>query len=64
MLNATPFWTVPMVRSLAPLQLGRVPANASLTSAINDVLFSVMKDPAWIQEQLKLVCAHVMSHCP
>ena len=55
MLNATPFWTVPNVRALAPLQLGRMPLNASATGAINDKLFSVMKNPSWIQEQLKLV---------
>lgn len=55
MLNATPFWTVPNVRSLSPLQLGRVPLNASVTGAIKDRLFSVMKDPSWIEQQLKLV---------
>jgi hypothetical protein len=55
MLNATPFWTVPNFRTLAFLRLGMVPLNVSLTGAVNDRLFSVMKDPSWIQEQLKLV---------
>jgi hypothetical protein len=55
MLNATPFWTVPMVRALQPLKLGQVPLNTSLTTAINNRLFAVMKDPSWIQRQLKLV---------
>lgn len=55
LLNATPFWTVPNARALAPLQLGRVPLNKSLTTAIEDNLFSIMKNPSWIQEQLKLV---------